>query len=80
MMRSRLAASWQTSGYFIPAWFHHLTSRWTGGKGKCSRETRLYHKGSNQHAYERFETVRLASDPALLKRFVFFLGAERVVS
>lgn len=43
------------------------------------RETRLYHKGSNQHAYERFETVRLASDPALLKRFVFLLGAERVV-
>jgi hypothetical protein len=43
------------------------------------RETRLYHKGSHQHAYERFETVRLASDPALLKRFVFLLGAERVV-
>lgn len=43
------------------------------------RETRLYHKGSNQHAYERFETVRLASDAALLKRFVFLLGAERVV-
>src|SRR6266853_3563217 len=43
------------------------------------RETRLYHKGSNQHAYERFETVQLASDPAPLKRFVFLLGAERVV-
>ena len=42
------------------------------------RETRLYHKGSNQHAFERFETVRLASDPALLKRFVFLLGAERL--
>lgn len=42
------------------------------------RETRLYHKGSQQHAYERFETVRLASDTALLKRFVFLLGAERV--
>jgi hypothetical protein len=27
------------------------------------RETRLYHKGSHQHAYERFETVRLATDP-----------------
>jgi hypothetical protein len=27
------------------------------------RETRLYHKGSQQHAYERFETVRLAADP-----------------
>jgi hypothetical protein len=43
------------------------------------RETRLYHKGSNQQTYERFETVRLASDPALLKRFVFLLGAARVV-
>jgi hypothetical protein len=43
------------------------------------RETRLYHKGSNQQTYERFETVRLASDPALLKRFVFLLGAKRVV-
>jgi methylase of polypeptide subunit release factors len=43
------------------------------------RETRLYHKGSNQQTYERFETVRLANDPALLKRFVFLLGAARVV-
>lgn len=43
------------------------------------RETRLYHKGSNQQTYERFETVRLASDEALLRRFVFLLGAERVV-
>src|SRR5712671_300747 len=43
------------------------------------RETRLYHKGSSQHAYERFDTVRLASDLAPLKRFVFLLGAERVV-
>lgn len=43
------------------------------------REIRLYHKGSNQQTYERFETVRLASDLALLKRFVFLLGAERVV-
>ncbi|MEA3188560.1 MAG: hypothetical protein QOD99_2390 [Chthoniobacter sp.] len=43
------------------------------------RETRLYHKGSNQQTYERFETVRLANDPALLRRFVFMLGAARVV-
>ena len=43
------------------------------------RETRLYHKGSNQQTCERFETVRLAGDAALLKRFVFLLGAERVV-
>jgi hypothetical protein len=27
------------------------------------RETRLYHKGSNQQTYERFETTRLATDP-----------------
>lgn len=43
------------------------------------RETRLYHKGSNQQTYERFETTRLASDAVLLKRFVFLLGAVRVV-
>jgi hypothetical protein len=43
------------------------------------RETRLYHKGSPQNAYECFETTRLAVEPALLKRFVFLLGAERVV-
>jgi len=43
------------------------------------RETRLYYKGAHQQAYERFETVCLAADEALLKRFVFLLGAERVV-
>ncbi len=43
------------------------------------RETRLYHKGANQQTYERFETARLASDAALLRRFVFLLGAARVV-
>ena len=43
------------------------------------RETRLYYKGAQQNAYERFETVRLATDEALLKRFVFLLGAERMV-
>ncbi|MCX6877413.1 MAG: N-6 DNA methylase [Verrucomicrobia bacterium] len=43
------------------------------------RETRLYHKGSNQQTYERFDTVRLAGDAGLLKRFVFLLGAARVV-
>lgn len=43
------------------------------------RETRLYHKGSDQRTYERFETVRLTSDAALLKRFIFLLGAARVV-
>ena len=43
------------------------------------RETRLYHKGSNEHTYERFETARLATDEGLLRRFVFLLGAARVV-
>jgi len=43
------------------------------------RETRLYHKGSNQQTYERFETARLATDTGLLRRFVFLLGAARVV-
>ena len=43
------------------------------------RETRLYYKGAQQNTYERFETARLAADEALLKRFVFLLGAERVV-
>ena len=43
------------------------------------RETRLYHKGSNQQTYERFDTARMAGDAALLRRFVFLLGAARVV-
>lgn len=43
------------------------------------RQTRLYHKGSDQHTYERFDTDGLARDVAQLKRFVFLLGAERVV-
>jgi hypothetical protein len=37
------------------------------------RETRLYYKGAQQNAYERFDTVRLAAEEALLKRFVFLL-------
>jgi hypothetical protein len=43
------------------------------------RETRLYDKGAHQQAYECFDTLRLAADEALLKRFIFLLGAERVV-
>ena len=43
------------------------------------REIRLYRKGSNQQTYERFEINRLASDPSMLRRFVFVLGAARVV-
>jgi hypothetical protein len=43
------------------------------------RWTRLYHKGSNQQTYELFDTERLADDDASLRRFVFLLGADRVV-
>lgn len=43
------------------------------------RRTRLYHKGADQHTYEPFNTERLAESDTLLKRFVFLLGAERVV-
>jgi len=43
------------------------------------RQTRLYHKGSDQHTYERFDTERLADDEVALQRFLFLLGAERVV-
>jgi hypothetical protein len=43
------------------------------------RQTRLYYKGANQQTYERFDTERLADDPAQLAKFVFLLGAERVL-
>lgn len=43
------------------------------------RQTRLYYKGTDQYTYERFDTERLATDDALLKRFLFLLGADRVV-
>jgi hypothetical protein len=43
------------------------------------RQVRLYHKGSDQYTYERFDTEVLARNDALLKRFIFLLGAERVV-
>jgi hypothetical protein len=42
------------------------------------RQTRLYHKGSDQYTYERFDAESLAADEALLKKFIFLLGAERV--
>lgn len=42
-------------------------------------EIRLYHKGSDQRTYERFETARFARDEDHLRRFVYLLGAERVV-
>jgi len=43
------------------------------------RQTRLYYKGSDQQTYERFDTVQLAVDDAQLKKFVFLLGAARMV-
>jgi type I restriction-modification system DNA methylase subunit len=42
-------------------------------------EIRLYHKGHDQFTFERFETATLATDDAAFRRFVFLLGAERVV-
>ena len=43
------------------------------------REIRLYAKAADQRTYELFETTRLASDEVHLRRFVYLLGAERVV-
>jgi len=43
------------------------------------RETRLYSKFGDFRTYEAIETARLAGDEAHLQRFVFLLGAERVV-
>jgi hypothetical protein len=43
------------------------------------RETRLYHKGSDQQTYERFDTGQLAVDDGLLRKFVFLLGRPRMV-
>ena len=42
------------------------------------RQTRLYGKGTDQQTYEWFDTEELADSDALLKRFVFLLGAARV--
>jgi hypothetical protein len=43
------------------------------------RQTRLYHKGSDQQTYERFDTEQLASCETSLRRFLFLLHADRVV-
>ncbi len=43
------------------------------------RQTRLYFKGADQQTYERFDTELLAASEAHLNRFVFMLGADRVV-
>ena len=42
-------------------------------------EVRLYHKGHDQYTFERFETAALAEDDRAFRRFVFLLGAERMV-
>ena len=44
-----------------------------------TRETRLYHKGSDQHTYERFDTYHLFDDEPTLRRFVFLLYCTLVV-
>jgi type I restriction-modification system DNA methylase subunit len=43
------------------------------------RETRLYYKGADQLTYERFRLADLAASDLILKRFIYLLGAERVV-
>ena len=43
------------------------------------RETRLYCKRDDTAHFERFDTAKLAADDAEFRRFVFLLGAERVV-
>ena len=42
-------------------------------------EIRLYHKGHDQFTFERFETAALAETTRPFVRFVFLLGAERMV-
>ncbi len=43
------------------------------------REIRLYHKGHDTFTYERFEAAELAEDAGERKRFVYLLGAERML-
>jgi methylase of polypeptide subunit release factors len=43
------------------------------------REIRVYHKGSTQRTYERFLLEDLSSNDFQFRKFVFLLGAERVV-
>jgi hypothetical protein len=43
------------------------------------REIRLYHKGHDTFTYERFETAQLAEDARERRRFVYLLGAERLL-
>jgi hypothetical protein len=43
------------------------------------RELRLYSKQADQRTYERFELAKLAADDAEFARFVFLLGADRLL-
>jgi SAM-dependent methyltransferase len=43
------------------------------------REIRLYSKQADQRTYERFELAKLADDDGEFGRFVFLLGAERLL-
>jgi SAM-dependent methyltransferase len=43
------------------------------------RETRLYSKRADQRSFESFATDQLAEGGAMLRRFIFLLGADRVL-
>jgi hypothetical protein len=43
------------------------------------RQLRLYSKTLDQYTYERFDLPALARDEGLLRKFVFLLGAERML-
>src|SRR5204862_5331907 len=43
------------------------------------RGIRFYYKGCDQYTFGRFDLHRLRQEEAFLRRFVFLLGAERVV-
>ena len=44
------------------------------------KEIRLFHKGHDTHTFERFDLARVAADDAEFRRFVFLLGADRLVA
>src|SRR5690606_25660832 len=44
------------------------------------KEIRLFHKGHDTHTFERFELAEVAADDAEFRRFVYLLGAERLVA
>lgn len=44
------------------------------------KEIRLFHKGHDTHTFERFELTKLVSDDHEFRRFVFLLGAERLLA